>query len=116
MRYVNVFRVLTVVVSLVVVGCGSSPNSANSSGGNAAASGRRSMLAPNSRLFGHNPIRASKTWLRKTAARIDGHRCGHTKSATTERYAHLAADPLRAASEAIGERIAKLMGSASRAD
>jgi hypothetical protein len=39
MRYVNVFRVLAVFVSLVVVGCGSSPNSANSSGGNAAASG-----------------------------------------------------------------------------
>lgn len=34
---------------------------------------------------------------------------GHTKIATTERYAHLAADPVRAANEAIGERIAASM-------
>ena len=34
---------------------------------------------------------------------------GHTQAATTERYAHLAADPVRAANEAIGERIAALM-------
>lgn len=34
---------------------------------------------------------------------------GHTKIATTERYAHLAADPIRAANEAIGERIAAVM-------
>jgi integrase len=44
---------------------------------------------------------------------VIGRLLGHTKSATTERYAHLAADPLRAANEAIGERIAKLMGSAN---
>jgi integrase len=31
---------------------------------------------------------------------------GHTQAATTKRYAHLSDDPLRAASEAIGERIA----------
>ena len=31
---------------------------------------------------------------------------GHTESATTQRYAHLAADPVRAANEAIGRRIA----------
>lgn len=34
---------------------------------------------------------------------------GHTQAATTERYAHLAADPLRAANEAIGARIAAVM-------
>ncbi len=34
---------------------------------------------------------------------------GHTQAATTERYAHLAADPLKAANEAIGERIAAVM-------
>jgi integrase len=34
---------------------------------------------------------------------------GHTQAATTERYAHLAADPIRAANEAIGERIAAAM-------
>ena len=34
---------------------------------------------------------------------------GHTQAATTERYAHLAADPIRAANEAIGERIAAVM-------
>lgn len=34
---------------------------------------------------------------------------GHTQTATTERYAHLASDPLRAANEAIGQRIATVM-------
>ena len=34
---------------------------------------------------------------------------GHTQAATTQRYAHLAADPLKAANEAIGERIAAAM-------
>ena len=34
---------------------------------------------------------------------------GHTQAATTERYAHLAADPVRAANEAIGARIAAAM-------
>lgn len=34
---------------------------------------------------------------------------GHTQAATTQRYAHLAADPLRAANEAIGQRIAAAM-------
>ena len=34
---------------------------------------------------------------------------GHTQSATTQRYAHLAADPVRAANEAIGQRIAATM-------
>jgi integrase len=34
---------------------------------------------------------------------------GHTQSVTTQRYAHLAADPLRAANEAIGQRIAAVM-------
>lgn len=34
---------------------------------------------------------------------------GHTQAATTQRYAHLAADPLRQASNAIGARIADAM-------
>jgi integrase len=34
---------------------------------------------------------------------------GHTQAATTERYAHLAADPVRAANEAIGRHIAAVM-------
>ena len=34
---------------------------------------------------------------------------GHTQSATTQRYAHLSDDPIRAASEAIGSRIAAAM-------
>lgn len=34
---------------------------------------------------------------------------GHTQAATTARYAHLAADPLKAANEAIGQRIAAVM-------
>jgi len=34
---------------------------------------------------------------------------GHTQAATTERYAHLAADPLKAANEAVGQRIAAVM-------
>ena len=40
---------------------------------------------------------------------IIGKLLGHTQAATTQRYAHLAADPLRAANEAIGERIAAAM-------
>ena len=35
---------------------------------------------------------------------------GHTKSATTERYAHLADDPLRAANDRIGEELTKALG------
>ncbi|MFG1389187.1 tyrosine-type recombinase/integrase, partial [Xanthobacter versatilis] len=35
---------------------------------------------------------------------------GHTQAATTQRYAHLADDPLRAASETIGARLAAAMG------
>jgi len=34
---------------------------------------------------------------------------GHTQAATTQRYAHLASDPLKAANEAIGQRIATAM-------
>jgi site-specific recombinase XerD len=36
---------------------------------------------------------------------------GHTQAQTTARYAHLAADPLRQATEAIGQRIAAAMRS-----
>lgn len=35
---------------------------------------------------------------------------GHTQAATTAHYAHLAADPIRQASDAIGKRIAEAMG------
>ena len=38
---------------------------------------------------------------------------GHTQPQTTARYAHLAADPLRAASDAIGGRISDAMGTAT---
>ncbi len=38
-----------------------------------------------------------------------GRLLGHTQAATTQRYAHLAADPIRAANEAIGQRIAAAM-------
>ena len=34
---------------------------------------------------------------------------GHSQAATTHRYAHLAADPIRAANEAIGARISAAM-------
>ncbi len=37
---------------------------------------------------------------------IIGALLGHTDSATTQRYAHLHDDPLKAASEAVGNRIA----------
>ena len=40
---------------------------------------------------------------------IIGALLGHTQAATTQRYAHLAADPLREANEAIGMRIAAAM-------
>jgi integrase len=43
---------------------------------------------------------------------IVGKLLGHARAATTERYAHLDADPLRRASEAIGRRIASAMGEA----
>jgi site-specific recombinase XerD len=34
---------------------------------------------------------------------------GHTQAATTHRYAHLAADPVRQAAELVGARIAKAL-------
>jgi integrase len=40
---------------------------------------------------------------------IVGKLLGHTKGATTEKYSHLAADPVRAANEAVGEQIAAMM-------
>lgn len=43
---------------------------------------------------------------------IIGKLLGHTQAATTARYAHLDADPLRSASEVIGGRIAAAMGEA----
>ena len=43
---------------------------------------------------------------------IIGKLLGHTQAATTARYAHLDADPLRSASEVIGGRIATAMGEA----
>jgi integrase len=39
---------------------------------------------------------------------------GHSQPQTTQRYAHLAADPLRAASETIGARIAGRIGTTNR--
>ena len=45
---------------------------------------------------------------------IIGKLLGHTKAVTTERYAHLAADPIRAANEAIASRIANALQANSR--
>lgn len=44
---------------------------------------------------------------------IIGALLGHKDTATTARYAHLSADPIRAANEAIGARIASAMGAKS---
>jgi integrase len=41
---------------------------------------------------------------------IIGKMLGHTQAATTQRYAHLAADPVREATDKIGEVIAKALG------
>ena len=41
---------------------------------------------------------------------IIGALLGHTDAATTQRYAHLHDDPLKAASEAVGGKIAAAMG------
>ncbi len=38
---------------------------------------------------------------------------GHTQAATTQRYAHLAADPLKQAADMIGERIRAAMNGKS---
>lgn len=43
---------------------------------------------------------------------IIGKLLGHANSATTERYAHIAADPLKRATDAISSQIAKAMGDA----
>jgi len=40
---------------------------------------------------------------------IIGKLLGHTKSSTTEKYAHLAADPVRAVNEAMGDQIAAML-------
>jgi len=47
---------------------------------------------------------------------IIGKLLGHTQAATTQRYAHLDADPLRRASNAIGSTIAAAMGEGGGAD
>ena len=44
---------------------------------------------------------------------VIGKLLGHTKSITTERYAHLADDPLKAANEAIGAQLAKFAGTST---
>jgi hypothetical protein len=40
---------------------------------------------------------------------------GHSQPQTTQRYAHLAADPLKAAAERIGSKIAAAMMGGARA-
>ena len=45
---------------------------------------------------------------------IIGKLLGHTKAVTTERYAHLAADPIRAANDVIASRIADALQAGSR--
>jgi integrase len=42
---------------------------------------------------------------------IIGKLLGHTQAATTQRYAHLAEDPLRRAADAIGSTISGAMSS-----
>ncbi len=44
---------------------------------------------------------------------VIGKLLGHTKAVTTERYAHLAADPIWAANNAIASRIADALASRS---
>jgi integrase len=44
---------------------------------------------------------------------IIGKLLGHTQAVTTQRYAHLDADPLRKASERIGSQLASAMGERS---
>jgi site-specific recombinase XerD len=41
---------------------------------------------------------------------------GHRQTQTTARYAHLAADPLRAAAEVVGSRIAAAMAGGAKSD
>ena len=45
-----------------------------------------------------------------------GRLLGHTQAAITARDAHLAADPVRAANEAIGQRIAAMMKGGAGSD
>lgn len=45
---------------------------------------------------------------------IIGHLLGHSQAATTARYAHLAANPMKAAANTVGTRIDSLMNSNSR--
>jgi hypothetical protein len=51
-------------------------------------------------------IRLARAVCRVCFLPIIGKLLGHTQASTTQRYAHLDADPLRHASEAIGARIA----------
>jgi hypothetical protein len=44
---------------------------------------------------------------------IIGRLLGHTQPATTARYAHLAADPLKAANERVGGALAGMMNGES---
>jgi hypothetical protein len=46
---------------------------------------------------------------------IIGALLGHKHAATTARYAHLSADPLRAANDAVGARIASAMNRKEKA-
>ena len=47
---------------------------------------------------------------------ITGKLLGHTQAATTQRYAHLADDPLRVATEAVGSRMVSIMEAQPTAD
>ena len=44
---------------------------------------------------------------------ILGRQLGHTQPQTTQRYAHLADDPVRAVAQSTGEALARAMGSKS---
>jgi hypothetical protein len=47
---------------------------------------------------------------------VIGKMLGHSKSTTTARYAHLADDPVKAASDAVGRHIAAAMDGGSNRD
>jgi hypothetical protein len=50
------------------------------------------------------------TWGQGVGLHMIGKMLGHTQAQTTAPYAHLATDPVKEATEKVGERIAALLG------
>jgi integrase len=67
---------------------------------------RKSAALPGVRLHDLRHTFASIAVAGGYSLRVTGELLGHTQAATTARYAHLAADPVREAGEVIGKRIA----------